>query len=716
MILIFILYVTFIGIETKRLNKQISSKIKNINNNLEIELKNIKITLSPLNLKINAKTIGTRLAIKDKTIEIENIKTQTSLLSFINNEFSLEDLEISTKSIKIKNLISFIREFNNSPQLYILEKIINRGYLIADIKLNFDKNGNITKDFRVNGFVKDTKIVNFKDFNIDKINFIFNLDAQGFKTEDITLNLNDLKFSSKKIFFKRKNEEFIIDGSIQNKDLKIREEQIKFIFKDKLPKFDIKNLTFNSKNNFSFKVDKKFKIQDFQLVSEVKIKDLIIENNLDIKKTFPKIKKEFNFLNQNLKINYSGKKLSIDGTGNILFQDKKDKINYSILKEDKIFKFSASLEIKNNPIILEILDYKTTSDSKTTISAKGLYDLNKEIILNNLSLNEKDNEFLAKNLVFNEKLQIINFEYIKLNYFDVDDQKNLVELKNKNEKFYLSGETINIDKFIDNLFSNDDQKNLDILNKKIDLNIDIKEVRLDEEHLIEDFIGNISFDKQKISNAKILANFSKNKKLIFTINSTPSGKVTTLFMDQAKPIVNRYKFIKGFEGGSLDFNSIQKGNENISTLKIYDFKLKELPALTKILTLASLQGIADILSGEGIRFNEFEMNFRSKDNLMTIEEIYAIGPAISVLMNGYVEKNKLTSLRGSLVPATTINKVIGSIPILGDILVGSKTGEGVFGVSFKIKGPPKNLETTVNPIKTLTPRFITRTLEGLKKS
>jgi hypothetical protein len=26
-----------------------------------------------------------------------------------------------------------------------------------------------------------------------------------------------------------------------------------------------------------------------------------------------------------------------------------------------------------------------------------------------------------------------------------------------------------------------------------------------------------------------------------------------------------------------------------------------------------------------------------------------------------------------------------------------------------VKGPPKKLETTVNPIKTLTPRFITRT-------
>ena len=85
-------------------------------------------------------------------------------------------------------------------------------------------------------------------------------------------------------------------------------------------------------------------------------------------------------------------------------------------------------------------------------------------------------------------------------------------------------------------------------------------------------------------------------------------------------------------------------------------------------------------------------------------------------MSGYVEKDKLVSLRGTLVPATTLNKVIGSLPLIGKILVGSKTGEGIFGVSFKIKGSPKKLKTTVNPIKTLTPRFITRTLKKIKKS
>ena len=100
---------------------------------------------------------------------------------------------------------------------------------------------------------------------------------------------------------------------------------------------------------------------------------------------------------------------------------------------------------------------------------------------------------------------------------------------------------------------------------------------------------------------------------------------------------------------------------------------------------------------------------------MTIDEIYAIGPAISILTSGYVEKNNLISLRGTLIPATTLNKVIGSLPLIGNVLVGKKTGEGVFGVSFKIKGPPKDLKTTVNPVKTLTPRFITRTLEKIKK-
>ena len=107
---------------------------------------------------------------------------------------------------------------------------------------------------------------------------------------------------------------------------------------------------------------------------------------------------------------------------------------------------------------------------------------------------------------------------------------------------------------------------------------------------------------------------------------------------------------------------------------------------------------------------------QSDVNASTVEEILALGPSISVLMEGYIEKKSgLISLKGTLVPAKTLNKLISKIPVVGGILVGDKVGEGVFGVSFKMKGLPGKVKTTVNPVKTLTPRFITRAYEKMKK-
>ena len=63
---------------------------------------------------------------------------------------------------------------------------------------------------------------------------------------------------------------------------------------------------------------------------------------------------------------------------------------------------------------------------------------------------------------------------------------------------------------------------------------------------------------------------------------------------------------------------------------------------------------------------------------MTIEEIYAIGPAVSMMMDGYVEDDKLVSLRGTLVPATTINRTIASIPLIGGIISWKKNLVKVF--------------------------------------
>ena len=192
-------------------------------------------------------------------------------------------------------------------------------------------------------------------------------------------------------------------------------------------------------------------------------------------------------------------------------------------------------------------------------------------------------------------------------------------------------------------------------------------------------------------------------------------KILQVISDRARPFIKNFDFIKGFEGGKLEYeSSISKKGSN-SNLTITDFKVSKVPVLAQLLTLASLQGIADTLTGEGIRFESFEMKSSSEGNVLNIDDALAFGPAVSILLEGYVDKGKVVSIRGDLVNATKLNSFIASLPLVGDILVGKKAGEGVVGVSFKMKGPPKDIKTTINPIKTLTPRFIVRALEKIKK-
>ena len=60
--------------------------------------------------------------------------------------------------------------------------------------------------------------------------------------------------------------------------------------------------------------------------------------------------------------------------------------------------------------------------------------------------------------------------------------------------------------------------------------------------------------------------------------------------------------------------------------------------------------------------------------------------------------------------------MIAKIPVIGNIVIPKEVGEGLFGISFKMKGNKDNIKTTINPIRTLTPRFIQKIIEKNKES
>jgi hypothetical protein len=713
-IALIVIYLSIIGIKTDKFNNQITSKVTEINSNLDLKLNQVNIKLNPLSFTVDLKTLGTDLFYKNNIIQLENLKSQISLKSIFKNEFAISELVISTKSISLKDLIILVKEVKNYQQLYIANEIIDNGYIVADLKFEFNEVGNIKDNFIVKGLVNNAELT-LSNKKVTKLNFIFQVNNKELNLEDLTFLLNNKSLNMPKLNAKKNADNFLITGSLKNKDLNFEKNEIKKFLDNELINKNLNNLSFNSESNFKFNIDNNLKIKNLDIQTSVNVNKLDIDNFLGDNSILPNIKKNLVFENQQIKFNYNRNKIEITGSGNIFFQNNLDVINYQITNTQDNYLFNLDFEIEDNPLILNFINFEKDVESSLSLKLKGALKKDK-LEFDHIILTEDKNIISIENLQLSKDFKIEELETINLNFEDKSKLKNELKLKKDKNAYVISGASFNADQLITKLLKSNKDNKKNFFSKDFVLKINVKKVYLDANNKIDNLNGKIIFSNNEVINLNLESVFSNNKKIVFTIRDNNGEKITTLFSDEAKPLVDRYKFIKGFTEGKLDFYSSKKNNESKSNLKIYDFKLKELPALTKILSLASLQGITDLLSGEGIRFTEFEMNFDNKGDLMTINEIYAIGPAISILMEGYVEKDNLVSLRGTLVPATTINKTIGSIPLIGNILVGKKVGEGVFGVSFKIKGPPQDLETTVNPIKTLTPRFITRTLEKIKKN
>ena len=712
-----VIYLSLYGVKTDKFNKEIIKNVSKINKKINLSLNEVNYLLNPLNFSINISTKNPKILLEDKSLDLKDITSNISLKSFISNQFSIDDLKISTKEIKIKDLISLTRAVEGSPQLFVLDNITKEGLISTDINLKFDLDGEIKNNYQITGTVKKAKFNIFNKVEIDDLNLLFNISNNQLTLKKIETNLNSIKLKSPLIKIEKKKDIFFVDGEVANKEQNFDINKLKPIFGDLLNNIEIEKIDFNSINIFSFNVNRKLKLKDLKLETNLNLENFqIVKNPLNLKTFLPNYTEQIKFKDHKIKIKLIKGILDIKGDGDIYIGDESEQLSYSVIKDDGKITFDTNLNIKNNPLTINFLDYKKKKENSSEILLKGIYKKNKELIFKDISITEKNNQILIKDLLFSKNFKIKDLSYIKLNYRNKNDLLNNLELKKNKSNFSINGKSFDATQLISNSMSDDESTTIfENFNSKFDIKIDTTFINKND--YTKNLAGYFTFKNNKLDKLNLASTFSNNKKMNLSIETNNQNEtITKFFSNYPKPLIKRYDFIKGFEEGYLNFNSIKKDGVSNSVLIIDNFKVKEVPVFAKLLSLASLQGIADLLTGEGIRFTDFEMRYSSQKGLTNIEEMYAIGPAISILMDGYIESKKLVSLRGTLVPATTINRSIASIPLLGKILIGEKTGEGVFGVSFKIKGPPKNLSTTVNPIKTLTPRFITRTLEKIKKN
>lgn len=127
-------------------------------------------------------------------------------------------------------------------------------------------------------------------------------------------------------------------------------------------------------------------------------------------------------------------------------------------------------------------------------------------------------------------------------------------------------------------------------------------------------------------------------------------------------------------------------------------RVKEAPTMAALLNAATIVGLLEQLGGEGIHFEAVDARFQIAPERLTLYSMSATGAAIGLSMDGYYYlANKQMDLQGVISPFYVLNAVGGLI---------SRPGEGLFGLSFTLRGPTTAPSVSVNPLSALTPGLI----------
>ena len=718
------IYLSYFGIKTDKFDNLIKNKANEVNQYIKLEFQEIKIHLNPIELNLIVKLQNPKILIKKNEINLSKLDLFLSLKSFFSSDFLLRRAEVAFVENNIKDLTIitniFLPKFINRK----LNKIFAKGDLQGEFYIPFQSDGSIGKDYGFSGKITNALINLTNEFSIKnlttEIYHVKDADGDDFKATIQKGSIYDLELANSIINLKRKKNEIKVESSLQTNG-KFKFSQIKKI--SSLFGINTNNLkdingTVDLKTNINFNLNKEFKVKNllYSMEGDIAYFEIHTKEKRIIKKYLPGYDPKIILKDAKIKLTNSISDRRSELNGFIKVKD-----HFDIFKVKEIYNYSKKnfdingvIDLTNSKVKVSQLNYIKDYGQKSEISFDINFVLNKYYNINNLNFLADKTKIHLSDIKLNKDFEVKDFKKLEIKTFG-NEIKNNDFLAMKSEKVTISGHVFDAQPLLKSLYKKRDKKTFS-KNFNSEIKINFSKALSGTNDVVSNFAMIASINKGSFDKLSLKGNFSANEIIEISIYQVDEDKKTLqVISDRARPFVKNFDFIKGFEGGRLKYESIISKEVSNSSLTITDFKVSKVPALAQLLTLASLQGIADTLSGEGIRFESFEMKANSKGNVLNIEDALAMGPAVSILLDGYVDKGKIVSLSGTLVPATKLNSIIASIPLVGDILVGKKAGEGVVGVSFKMKGPPKDIKTTINPIKTLTPRFIVRAIEKIKK-
>jgi len=708
-------YLSTIGLETSKFNNLIIKSIEEKYPDVELELEKIKIKLDIKKIQLFLSTNNPKIIYQNTKIPLTEIKIYTKINKFLDSKIEVSQIVFKVEKFKIRDIKKIaIRIKPSNFKTYLLNNLKGGEIEKAFFNLNTNKDFNVT-NYKASGSIKKINAKITSKIRIKDISFNFKIDNNLALINSINAKYEGVLLTNGSVDIYRKKE-IEIKGKF-NSQFNLKDDQInKFFSNVKFFKENKIKTQGSLLHDFSLKINDKFKIIDYDYKSSGNISQskIILKNYFKNKFIKKRVKNIF-FKKTKLQITSNKKNKNL-----LLFNGfySLDDLNYQKFKVTHNFNkanqnYIIDLDLAEN-IFLEVINFQT--DSKKISNIKVEHSLkNKKFTFKTIDFTEGKNTISVKNLVLNKKKEIEKISSIKIQTFNKKKENNNFVI-NFGNKISITGDKFDSSNIL-KLFSNASKSNL-FKNFNNEVEVKIKNLITKSKIPLSNFnlIGSIKNGIFNRISAK--SEFSEGAYLDISLKKNLNNKkILEVYSDSPQVLLGDLKFFEGIKDGKLLYTSEFDEISSISNLTIENFKVIKAPAFATLLTLADFGGVTDLLSGKGMTFDILKITTKENQNVTTVEEILALGPSVSLHMQGYIEKKTgLVSLDGTLVPAKMLNSLVSKIPVVGGILVGDKVGEGVFGVSFKMKGLPGNVKTTVNPVKTITPRFITRALEKMKKN
>jgi len=242
-------------------------------------------------------------------------------------------------------------------------------------------------------------------------------------------------------------------------------------------------------------------------------------------------------------------------------------------------------------------------------------------------------------------------------------------------------------------------------------------VRLRDDLSISDIDGGVRFRGENVMAAKLEGRLNGIAPANLLAERREDGLSLRLTSRDAGAFLGAASVLEGARGGTLRIDARTRDTTVPSRIagvaRANGITLHDSPTMRRILTGGAVGSLAQQMLSGGLSFTKVELPFSGTGGRWAIADGVAWGNALGLTLDGaYDIGRKGIDLTGTVSPAYAINGALGSVPLLGTLLTGGE-GEGVFAITFAVRGTTDAPRVWVNPLSAIAPGFLRKIVSGV---